>query len=76
MERIDKLVSIILALGGVRAVADLAGAKPATVYSWSQRGWFPSKTYIVFRDALNKRGYDPDPNLWRMTHPGSQEAQQ
>lgn len=74
MEHLDKPQSIILALGGVRAVADLAGAKTATVYSWSQRGRFPSKTYIALRDALNERGYDPDPRLWRMTRLGSQEV--
>ncbi len=67
MEHIDKTEAIILALGGVNAVAEFAGAKVATVRSWNQRRRFPSKTYLAFRAALLARGYDPDPKLWGMT---------
>ncbi len=67
MEHLESPESVVLALGGVRAVGEMTGVKPSTVYNWCHRDRFPARTFLSFRAALLERGYEPDPKLWGMT---------
>lgn len=72
MQELQTPDSIVLALGGVRAVADMSGRRPSTVYNWCARKRFPTKTYLSFRRELAARGYRASPVLWGM--PEADEA--
>lgn len=52
MAQLETTESVIAALGGVHAVAELAHAKITTVHNWRTRGRFPPRTYFLISKAL------------------------
>lgn len=64
MKRITSFDSIILALGGVSAVARLTRRSPATVCNWRPRSLFPPRLYFVMQHELERRGYEAPRKLW------------
>jgi hypothetical protein len=58
--------SVIEALGGNGAVARLTGRTHQAVSNWRRRGHFPSETFCVLRDELNRRDVPTALSLWRM----------
>lgn len=66
MQELQTPDSIVHALGGVRAVSEMSGARPSTVYNWCARQRFPAKTFLSFRKALADRGYSAPAVLWGM----------
>jgi hypothetical protein len=75
MEHLESPESVVLALGGVRAVGEMTGVKPSTVYNWCHRGRFPPATYLAFAKVFESRGLTADPRLWRMTIPATEAGQ-
>ncbi len=65
MQTLSSPESVVLALGGIRAVGEMTGVKPSTVYNWCHRGHFPARTYRVFVSALETHGMNASPALWR-----------
>jgi ABC-type hemin transport system substrate-binding protein len=57
---------VILALGGVRAVAELTGRKYTAACNWANFQTFPPDTFVVMKAALTDRGYAAPNSLWRM----------
>ena len=47
---------VIDALDGVNAVAALTGSNYKAVFNWKSFPKFPSKTYLVMTDELERRG--------------------
>lgn len=59
--------SIFEALGGLRGVAELTGAGVKAVQNWFGRfEAFPSSTYRLMIDELERRGYTASPAFWKM----------
>ena len=58
--------AVIDALGGGRAVAELAGTSHQTVCNWRSFGKFPARTYLLFKHALAARELTAPPSLWGM----------
>lgn len=77
MDTLDSPESVVIALGGARAVAAMSGAELSTVYNWCARKHFPARTYRAFSDALAARGFEAPPELWRMVDfsEGSDDAE-
>lgn len=64
MERLETTDAVIKALGGVRAVATLVGARTTTVVqNWRKRR-FPARFYPQMKSALASRGLDASRELW------------
>jgi hypothetical protein len=60
--------SVVTELGGTNAVARLTGNLSQAVCNWrSQRGRFPSKHYLVMREALAEKGCYGITSLWGQT---------
>ena len=62
---------VILALGGVKAVAELTGRTYDAAWNWNKFETFPSDTYLVMTGALRERGIEAPPSLWRMVEAAS-----
>lgn len=56
--------SIIEALGGTSAVAELSGVGLSAVSNWKKRGRIPSEKFLMFKEALAMRGDEADPVLF------------
>lgn len=57
--------TIICALGGVKAVAELCGVTENAVWNWVSAGRFPARTYFTMRDALKRKRAPAPEHLWR-----------
>jgi hypothetical protein len=59
----------ILALGGIRAVAELTGQAAdhrwKNVEGWNRAEHFPPRYFLVMWLELFARGYEAPPSLWR-----------
>src|SRR5262245_45378592 len=58
-------------MGGLQAVAALAGVGYDAAQKWQTKTGFPSDTYLLFRDELRRRGHlgndeEPPASLWGM----------
>lgn len=58
--------SVMDALGGNQAVAELTGSTPKAVWNWRAGKTFPSNTYIALTTALKAKGKSAPPSLWGM----------
>jgi hypothetical protein len=67
-EEINSADDAVEALGGTTAVAKFFGVDLRVVSNWRERG-LPPNTYVAFREALQKKGYDASPSLWRQREP-------
>jgi hypothetical protein len=56
----DTVEQIIDAVGGTAAAAVLAGVTPPAVSNWKARGFIPSDLFVVFAEALERRGMIAD----------------
>jgi hypothetical protein len=68
MKTLSNAAEIIEVLGGPHAVAALTRVKNVKVV-WNWHGYFrafPSNTYKVMIDELERLGYTASPALWRM----------
>lgn len=66
MTELADTVAVIEALGGTNAVAKLTGRKYSAAFNWRSFEHFPPDTFLVMQKALQERGYDAPPKLWRM----------
>jgi len=65
LRRCSSWDDVVLALGGIQAVALLTKRRPTTVYKWRERGGlFPAPLYAVMSDALHRRGTTAPRELW------------
>lgn len=53
-------------LGGISAVAAIAGVKYNRASNWKQFGRFPPNTFIIINKELEARGLKADAALWGM----------
>ena len=61
------IASIFEALDGLKGVAALTGADTKAVQNWSGLfEAFPSNTYRLMIDELERRGYTASPAFWKM----------
>lgn len=67
MKTLATVKDVIKELGGRQAVADLAGVKVKAVAIWRWQNALPAKSYLVLRDALEKRGCKADTSLFSFT---------
>jgi hypothetical protein len=59
---------VIMALGGISAVAKLTRRRPGTVSAWQTRlGYLPPHTYAVLMEALSQCGKKAPQHLWKIT---------
>lgn len=56
---------VIDSLGGPAGLSRMFGVGENTVSQWRKRG-LPPETYTAMIAALQKRGFDAPPALWRM----------
>ena len=68
-EILKTVAAVVDALGGNKAVYDLADMTPQEVTNARAAGRFPSKFYVLFTDALAAKGASADPALWGMKAP-------
>lgn len=61
--------SVIRALGGLRAVSALTGAKYKLVSGWGQSRTFPSRYFLVMAFALHRKRLNAPPELWGQVTP-------
>jgi hypothetical protein len=64
--------TVIDALGGNTAVADLTGSNPKAVWNWRGFTTFPSNTYVVMIAALEAKGMSAPASLWGMRNTADQ----
>lgn len=53
--------SVIEAVGGTTAAAELAGVTPPAVSNWSARGKIARGKFMLFRDVLASKGFEVSP---------------
>lgn len=58
---------LIDALGGNRAVAEIAGVLSSAVSNWRKFGRIPPRLFITIRDAARDRGVEVPENLFEET---------
>lgn len=63
--------SVISALGGHKAVAELCGVTEKAVWNWVSAERFPARTFFTMRDALKRKRASAPEHLWR---PKAKEA--
>ena len=67
--------TVMDALGGTQAVADLTGRTYAAAFNWRSFKAFPSNTYLVMTAALAEKGAGAPDSLWGMVEaPKSEDA--
>lgn len=66
MDTISQTSSVIDALDGTKAVAQLTGRSPQAVSNWRRRQTFPPETFLVLTGALTLRGKAAPATLWGM----------
>lgn len=57
--------SIVEALGGIAAVAELLGVGPTAVANWLAYDVIPPRWYLLLSDVLAERGRKADRKLFR-----------
>ncbi len=57
---------VIVALGGIKAVATLTGRRYSAAANWNQFSKFPANTFHVMQLALQERGLAAPIALWGM----------
>jgi hypothetical protein len=67
MKTLTTVKEVIAELGGRAAVAEITGTNVKVVSHWRWQDRFPSKTYLVLTEALNKRGCCASVGLWSFT---------
>ncbi|MCD0415714.1 hypothetical protein LOC51_00670 [Rubrivivax sp. JA1024] len=60
---------MIQALGGLRAVSALTGARYKLVSGWGRDDTFPAHYFLVMTHALRRRRLSAPPELWRQVTP-------
>ncbi len=75
MAELTTIPEVMEALGGYRAVAALTGRKPNAAWMWKTFPAFPSDSYLVMQDALEKAGHVAPAGLWGMVPPAPSPAQ-
>jgi hypothetical protein len=58
--------SVMDAIGGNVAVAELTGATPKAAWNWRGFETFPSNTYVAMTRALEAKGFSAPASLWGM----------
>jgi hypothetical protein len=66
MRTVTTAEAVIRELGGIRAVAELAGVKYVTAHHWKAKGSFPPRTHIILTKALAVRQLMAPDELFRM----------
>lgn len=64
MIRLTTVSSIVDALGGAAATAELAGVNRHTVDQWQYLNRFPARTFLVLRPILEARRISAPDWLW------------
>ena len=64
MKTLHSVQDVVDALGGRKAVAEIAVVTRKAVHVWVDQGSFPSKMYLVLNDALAKHGFEADVSLF------------
>jgi hypothetical protein len=65
-------VEVMNALGGFAEVAKLTGRGPTAPYNWREA--FPSGTFAVIQDELEKRGLSAPRSLWNWAQADTERA--
>jgi hypothetical protein len=60
---------VVVALGGTKAVAGLAGRTDPAISNWRKAGQFPANTYLLLKGELEKIGKAAPDSLWAKMHP-------
>lgn len=61
---LDSVEAVVRALGGPRAVRQLTGRTPQTVWNWRRANRFPAKTFVKLQAALHEAGEEASAELW------------
>jgi hypothetical protein len=69
MKTLHSVQDVVDALGGRKAVAEIAVVTRKALHVWVDQGRFPSKMYLVLNDALAKRGFEADVSLFSFSPP-------
>ena len=64
---LDDANAVIDALGGTNATATLTGRSKQQVSYWRRANMFPSRHYLVMRQALRDKSFDANSRLWGMS---------
>lgn len=65
-ETVDQVINTV---GGTAAAARLVRASPASVSNWRAAGRLPSRTFLIFREALAALGATAPAALWSIDEP-------
>jgi hypothetical protein len=74
MKKLHTVNDVVKAIGGRKAVAELTGVTRKAVYVWVDQSAFPSKIYMVLKEALAKHGYEADVSLFSFSAPSEGKA--
>jgi hypothetical protein len=66
MEELSTTSTVMDALGGNVAIAEITGSKPKAVWNWRGSETFPSNTYVAMIEALRAIGKTAPASLWGM----------
>lgn len=63
---LETTAEVIEALGGINTVAKLTGSAYKAAANWKAFEAFPSRTYLVMTQELERKGKRAPVSLWRM----------
>lgn len=66
---LESTSAVIQALGGLRAVSALTGARYKLVSGWGRDDTFPARYFLVMTHALRRRRLNAPPALWGQVTP-------
>jgi len=66
MKKLRTTEDVIIALGGIPAMAKLTNTSVNGVYNWRAGKQFPADTYLLIRAELAERGLAAPDSMWPM----------
>jgi hypothetical protein len=72
MKKLHSVDDVVKAMGGRKAVAELTGVTRKAVHVWVLQRSFPSKIYLVLKDALAKLGLEADVSIFSFSAPSNE----
>jgi hypothetical protein len=69
MNNLSTVSDVIDAFGSFTKVAAASGLTVRSVETAKYRGYFPPKSYVALRAALERLGHRAPDTLWRMAQP-------